>query len=113
MGETLTTNRANQGDFRVDWNTSTKDKVFGRVLVRRVPGQDDKRAMPLLLGSQTDAPFRNVAVNWNRVVKPSLVNEVLVGFNQITIVGRDDSTGPGSGTPTPRSGSPAGSRLPG
>ena len=30
VGETLTTNRANQGDVRVDWNTSTKDKVFGR-----------------------------------------------------------------------------------
>ncbi len=57
------------------------------VFVRRVPGEDQQRAMPLLLGSQTDAPFRNVAVNWNRVMSQSLVNEVLVGFNQITIVG--------------------------
>ncbi len=87
VGETLTTNRANQGDFRVDWNTSTKDKVFGRFSFAEYQAKTSKRAMPLLLGSQTDAPFRNVAVNWNRVVKPSLVNEVLVGFNQITIVG--------------------------
>ena len=43
-------------------------------------------AFPLLLGSLTDAPFRNLALNWNRVVSPSLVNEVLVGYNQITIV---------------------------
>ena len=41
---------------------------------------------PLLLGNLTTAPFRNLALNWNRVIKPSLVNEVLVGYNQITIV---------------------------
>jgi hypothetical protein len=87
VGETLTTNRANQGDFRVDWNTSTKDKVFGRFSFAEYQAKTSKRAIPLLLGSQTDAPFRNVAVNWNRVVNPSLVNEVLAGFNQITIVG--------------------------
>jgi Carboxypeptidase regulatory-like domain len=87
VGETLTTNRANQGDFRTDWNTSTKDKVFGRFSFAEYQAKTSERAMPLLLGSQTDAPFRNVAVNWNRVMSQSLVNEVLVGFNQITIVG--------------------------
>ena len=37
----------------------------------------DKRAFPLLLGSNQDAPFRNLAFNWNRIFKSSLVNEVL------------------------------------
>jgi Carboxypeptidase regulatory-like domain/TonB dependent receptor len=87
VGETLTTNRANQGDARVDWNTSAKDKIFGRVSIAEYKAETSKRAIPLLLGSTTDAPFRNVAVNWNRVVSPSLVNEVLLGYNQITIVG--------------------------
>ena len=48
--------------------------------------RNDKRAFPLLLGNLTTAPFRNLGLNWNRVFKPSLVNEVLVGYNQITIV---------------------------
>jgi hypothetical protein len=87
VGQTLTTNRANQGDFRVDWNTSAKDKIFGRFSFAEYKATTDLRAMPLLLGSQTDAPFRNVAFNWNRVFSSSLVNEVLVGYNQITIVG--------------------------
>ncbi len=32
------------------------------------------------------APFRNLALNWNHVFSPSLINEVLVGYNQIAIV---------------------------
>jgi hypothetical protein len=40
----------------------------------------------LLLGTVRTAPFRNLALNWNRVINSSLINEVLVGYNQITIV---------------------------
>ncbi|MDQ3213969.1 MAG: TonB-dependent receptor [Acidobacteriota bacterium] len=87
VGETLTTNRANQGDVRVDWNTSEKDKIFGRFSMAEYQAKTSRRALPLFLGSQQDAPFRNVAFNWNRVMTSSLVNEVLVGYNQITIVG--------------------------
>ncbi len=57
------------------------------VLVRRVRSRRvDKRAFPLLLGSNQDAPFRNLAFNWNRIFSSSLVNELLVGYNQIAIV---------------------------
>ena len=86
VGETLTTIRAHQGDGRVDWNASDKDKIFGRFSIAEYESKNDKRALPLLLGNLTTAPFRNLAVNWNRVITPSLVNEVLFGYNQITIV---------------------------
>jgi hypothetical protein len=86
VGETLTTIDADQGDGRVDWNVSSKDKVFGRLSWAGYKSQTNKRAIPLLLGSTQDAPFRNVAVDWNRIVKSSLVNEMLFGFNQIAIV---------------------------
>jgi hypothetical protein len=86
VGDTLTTIRANQGDGRLDWNASDKDKVFGRFSIAEYESRNDKRAMPLLLGNVTTAPFRNLALNWNRVFNSSLVNEVLVGYNQITIV---------------------------
>jgi carboxypeptidase family protein len=87
VGDTLTTNNADQGDLRVDWNTSPSDKVFARISIAEFTSTNNKRAFPLLLGGLTDAPFRNVAVNWNRVFSPSLINEVLFGYNQITIVG--------------------------
>src|SRR6266496_1906121 len=86
VGETLTTIRAHQGDARIDWNASNRDKVFGRFSVASYQSKNDKRGFPLLLGSLTDAPFRNLALNWNRVINSSLINEVLVGYNQITIV---------------------------
>jgi hypothetical protein len=86
VGETLTTIHANQGDGRVDWNVSPKDKIFGRFSIAEYESKNNKRAIPLLLGNLTTAPFRNFAGNWNRVFSSSLVNEVLVGYNQITIV---------------------------
>jgi hypothetical protein len=86
VGETLTTIRAKQGDVRVDWNASAADKIFGRYSFAEYESRNDKRATPLLLGNLTTAPFRNLAVNWNRVVSSSIVNELLVGYNRITIV---------------------------
>jgi hypothetical protein len=86
VGDTLTTINAKQADVRLDWNASSKDKVFGRFSYAGYQSINNTRAFPLLAGSGTDAPFRNLAVNWNRLFGTSLINEVLVGYNQITIV---------------------------
>jgi hypothetical protein len=86
VGDALTTTRAHQGDVRVDWNTTAKDKVFGRFSMSEYTSNNDKRPFPLLLGTSTDSPFRNVAFNWNRIFSNALVNEALFGFNQINIV---------------------------
>jgi hypothetical protein len=86
VGERLQTIRAHQADVRLDWSASNNDKVFGRFSFAEYEDRVDKRGMPLLLGSTQDAPFRNLAVNWNRIISPSIVNEVLVGYNQIAIV---------------------------
>ena len=86
VGERLETIRAHQMDARIDWSASASDKVFGRFSFAEYESKIDKRPFPLLLGSVTDAPFRNLAVNWNRIFSSSIVNEVLVGYNQITIV---------------------------
>ena len=85
VGETLTTIRAHQADARVDWNASNRDKIFGRFSFSKYDEKNDKRGFPLLLGTVRTAPFRNLAVNWNRVINSSLINEVLVGYNQITL----------------------------
>src|SRR6185295_8893829 len=88
VGEALTTTHAHQGDVRLDWNATPNDKVFGRVSISEYESRNDRRPFALLLGSLTDSPFRNVAVNWNRIFSSSLVNEALVGYNQITIVSK-------------------------
>jgi hypothetical protein len=78
--------RAHQADVRMDWSPSNSDKIFGRFSFAEFQDRVDKRALPLLLGSNQEAPFRNLAFNWNRIFKSSLVNEVLFGFNQIGVV---------------------------
>ncbi len=60
----------------------------------------------------TTAPFRNVAVNWNRVISPTLINEVLVGYNQITIVS-DTLDWAGIGDANASFGIPGGQPIPG
>jgi hypothetical protein len=101
VGERLQTIRAHQADGRIDWNASANDKIFGRFSFAEYEDVVDKRAMPVILGSRTDAPFRNLAFNWNRIFGPSLINEVLVGYNQITIVSDSvDWSGIGSANAT-------------
>jgi hypothetical protein len=86
VGDRLQTQRAHQGDVRVDWNASAKDNVFARVSIAEYDDITSKRGFPLLMGSSQDAPFRNLAFNWNRIFGPSVVNELLLGYNQIGIV---------------------------
>jgi hypothetical protein len=83
VGESLSTTRAHQGDLRLDWNASAKDKLFLRFSIAELDVKTDKQAFPLLLPTRSESPFRNLAVNWSRVFGPSVINEVLVGYNSV------------------------------
>ena len=83
VGNSLSTTRAHQGDLRLDWNASQNDKVFLRFSIAELDVKTDEQAFPLLLPTRSESPFRNLAVNWNRVFSPSLINEVLVGYNSV------------------------------
>jgi hypothetical protein len=101
VGDRLETIRAHQADVRVDWSASANDKIFARYSFAEYESRIDKRAFPLLMGNVTDAPFRNLAFNWNRILSSSIVNELLVGYNQITIVSDTlDWAGIGNGNAT-------------
>jgi len=83
VGNSLSTTRAHQGDLRLDWNASANDKLFLRYSIASFDQKTEETAFPLLLGGETKAPFRNLAVNWNHVFNSSLINEVLVGYNSV------------------------------
>ncbi len=83
VAESLSTTRAHQGDLRLDWNASANDKLFLRVSIAEFDQKTEKTAFALIPGGRTKAPFRNVAVSWNRLFSPSLANELLVGWNSI------------------------------
>ena len=83
VGDSLSTTRAHQGDLRLDWNASASDKLFLRFSIAELETKTDKQAFPLLLPTRSESPFRNLAVNWSHVFGPSLINEVLVGYNSV------------------------------
>jgi hypothetical protein len=112
VGEALTTTRAHQGDLRLDWNASPNDKVFARLSLAEFESKNDKRAFPLILGNKTTSPFRNLALNWNRVFGPTIVNELLLGYNQITVVS-DTVDWAGIGDANATFGIPGGQPIPG
>jgi hypothetical protein len=112
VGDNLTTTRANQGDLRLDWNASASDKLFLRFSMAEYTLKGEKTAFPLLLGSYTETPFRNLAANWSHVFSPSLINEVLVGYNSINNVNWLNDWG-GIGDANATFGIPGGQPIPG
>jgi hypothetical protein len=86
VGDTLTTYRAHQGDLRLDWSASEKDKLWGRFTFTKYVDETTKNPFALSLGSRNDQPFWNVGFNWSRVFGPSVVNELLVGFSNTKVV---------------------------
>ena len=83
VGDSLSTTRAHQGDLRLDWNASANDKLFLRFSIAELETKVDMQAFPLILPTRSESPFRNLAVNWNHVFGPTLVNELLVGYNSV------------------------------
>ena len=98
VGESLFKIRAHQGDLRLDWNASANDKLFARFSFATYEDQRDQNAFPLVFATRNDQPFWNVAFNWSRVLGPSLINEVLVGYSNTTVISETyDWAGIGAG----------------
>ncbi len=75
----------NQGDLKIDYNLSQKDKIFGRW------SQMDLN-QPTFTGcvfcnngatEGSDEPVRNAVVDWTHALSTSLLNELRVGFNAV------------------------------
>jgi outer membrane receptor protein involved in Fe transport len=86
VGETLLRIRAHQGDLRLDWNASQNDKIFGRYSFALYESANERNTMPLAFITRADQPFWNVGFNWNRILGPTVINEVLIGFSNTTVV---------------------------
>ncbi len=81
-----------QGDFKVDWNATDKDRIWGRYSQSR---QDNptERTYALAYDSFAVSPTHNGVLDWTRTVKPSLVNELRVGVNYVFINNGSASNG--------------------
>ncbi|MPY90608.1 MAG: hypothetical protein GEU99_22145 [Luteitalea sp.] len=70
-----------QFDVKVDWNASSRDKLYLRYSRQTNDSDPSMTVMPLLFNGISDEPLWSMGVNWNRIFGTAVVNDVLIGFN--------------------------------
>ena len=73
-----------QGDARVDWNISEKDRFFVRYSQSNITNPSTN-SLPLDYNSFALYPTHNGVMDWTRSVTPTVVNDARVGVNYVFI----------------------------
>jgi len=73
-----------QGDAKVDWNISDKDRVFGRYSQSMIDNPVT-RTLPLSYNDFNNFPVHNGVLDWTRTISPSMVNDVRIGVNYVFV----------------------------
>ncbi|MDQ3255329.1 MAG: carboxypeptidase regulatory-like domain-containing protein, partial [Acidobacteriota bacterium] len=77
---------AYQFDVKIDGKISDKDNISGRYSFGNYVTEGVQGALPTnITGSSFSRP-QNVALNWNHVFSPAVVNEARVGFNRAVFI---------------------------
>ncbi len=73
-----------QGDVKVDYNISSKDRLFARYSRSMItnPGEN---TVPILYNSFANYPVHNGVLDWTRTFSPSVINEARVGVNYVYV----------------------------
>jgi hypothetical protein len=80
-GTTAAKDRTNQFDAKVDWNASSRDKLYVRYSRQAAEGSNSQTVMPLAFTSAANNPSWSVGANWNRIIGATVVNDLLVGYS--------------------------------
>jgi len=73
-----------QGDAKVDWNISEKDRLFGRYSQSFITNPTTNN-IPIFYNSFANLPAHNGVLDWTRSVSPTIVNELRFGVNYVFI----------------------------
>jgi hypothetical protein len=73
-----------QGDAKVDWNISDKDRMFARYS-QSVIDNPTTRGYALLYNNFANFPTHSGVLDWTRTVSPSFVNDARVGVNYVLV----------------------------
>jgi len=74
----------NQGDAKVDWVISDRDRLSGR-FTRAQQTNPSTNSQPLLGNGTSTAPIWNTVADWTRTIRPDLVNDARFGWSHITL----------------------------
>ncbi len=78
------TNNTDQGDAKVDYNISEKDRFFARYSQSRFDNPNDN-TFPLKYNSFSTDPTHTGVMDWTHTFSPSLVNEARAGVNYVFV----------------------------
>ena len=73
-----------QGDARVDWNISEKNRMFGRYSQSMIDNPSTNN-MPLFYNSFATYPTHNGVLDLVTTITPSIVNDARVGVNYVLV----------------------------
>jgi len=84
LNTTTSALNSNQGDIKVDYQISNKDRVSGR-FTRAYQINPSTNSQPLLANGSSTAPIWNTVGDWTRMIRPNLVNDARLGWSHITL----------------------------
>lgn len=82
-GQTSSSN-GDQGDVKIDYNISDKDRFFGRYSESRFDSPTNN-TFPLIYNKFATDPTHGGVLDWTRTISPTLVNEARAGVNYVFI----------------------------
>ena len=73
-----------QGDVKIDFNISEKDRLFGRYS-RLFADDPSTNSFPLSSDAFVNDNAHNGVLNWTHTISPAIVNEARAGFNYLLV----------------------------
>jgi len=75
--------RNDQGDLKIDWAPTDRDKFFVRWSQGEAADYPSQEVTPVSFAGDNDFPFTQFAMNYTRIITPAIVNEFRAGYTRI------------------------------
>ncbi|MGA2421587.1 MAG: TonB-dependent receptor [Candidatus Acidiferrum sp.] len=81
-----TSTDSDQGDVKIDWTPTDKDRIFGRYSQQSVRNPTTETYVLAQNGiTDFNYPLRNGVIDWTRTLSPSLLNDLRVGLTYFPV----------------------------
>ena len=84
LNTTTSALNSNQGDIKVDYQATSKDRISGR-FTRAYQNNPSTNSQPLFGNGSSTAPIWNTVGDWTRTISTNLVNDARFGWSHITL----------------------------
>jgi hypothetical protein len=78
--------KGDQFDVRIDARFSESNNFSGRYSLANFNANGFQGALPVQLTGKSHNRPQNIALNWTRIISPTIVNEARVGFNRAVFI---------------------------